>query len=82
MNANLKTKLVALLLTMLCFNLKGYTQTPQGFTYQAVVRNAGGTPIANKTVGVRITLEDASHVAYYTETHAQISYAILREDKY
>ena len=59
----------ALLTIMSCISLFGLSQTPQGFSYQAVVRDAAGIPIGSKTVGVQITLEDASHVAHYTETH-------------
>ena len=47
----------------------GYTQTPQGLNYQAVVRNSTGIPIADKTVRLRITLQDASQVPYYIENH-------------
>jgi len=54
-----------------CIWFTVYSQTPQGFSYQAVVRNSSGSPVANKTVGVRITLENASHVAYYTETQSK-----------
>ena len=59
---------IASMLLVLCLQIVGYSQTPQGFSYQAVVRDGSGIPIASQYVGLRITLEDASHVAYYTET--------------
>lgn len=59
------------LMFLLTIHTFAYSQAPQGFSYQAVVRDASGLPIANKTIGIRITLEDASHVAYYTETQSK-----------
>ncbi len=70
MKANLLICKATLLVIMSCIYLTGYAQSPQGFNYQAVARNADGSPMGNTTVGVKITLEDASHVAYYSETHA------------
>jgi trimeric autotransporter adhesin len=60
---------------VLCIQITGYSQTPQGFSYQAVVRNASGQPIASQLIGLQITLEDASQVAYYTETQSTTSSA-------
>ncbi len=45
-----------------------FAQTPQGFSYQAVVRNSSGSPIANQYVGVKIILQSASGTEYYSET--------------
>jgi len=64
-------RVVISLMFLLTIQTYAYSQAPQGFSYQAVVRNAAGVPIANKTIGIRITLEDASHVAYYTETQSK-----------
>lgn len=65
-------KLLPILLVF-CFQISGYSQAPQGFAYQAVIRDGGGSPIANKVVKIRITLQDASQVAYYTETQTPTS---------
>lgn len=54
---------------LLLVQFMGYAQAPQGFSYQAVVRDGNSSPIGNTFVGVRITLENASSVAYYSETH-------------
>ena len=63
-------RLAFLLLLMMPIQLFVYSQTPQGFSYQAVLHDAAGLPLADKTIAVKITLEDASHAAYYTETHS------------
>ena len=61
------TVTVLLIVLALC-TVQTYAQTPQGFSYQAVVRDGSGVPIASQYVGLRITLEDALHASYYTET--------------
>ena len=55
-----------LMVLALCANIS-LSQTPQGFTYQAIIRNGSGTPIANQNVSLQITLQRASGTAYYTE---------------
>ena len=46
------------------------TAQPQGFSYQAVVRNAKGELVANSKVGLRVTLTDESGTqVMYRETH-------------
>ena len=58
-------------LWILLINMLGYSQTPQGFNYQSVVRDAAGNVLANTTIGVEFKLHqtttDGSVV--YTETH-------------
>jgi hypothetical protein len=44
-------------------------QAPQGFNYQAVIRNAEGQAIANQMVGLRISIQNAEGTPFYTETH-------------
>jgi hypothetical protein len=45
-------------------------QAPQGFNYQAVIRNTEGQPIAGQTVGILITLQDQEgENVLYAETH-------------
>lgn len=63
------TKTLLMLLVVLYSTLVGFSQAPQGLNYQAVVRDGTGKPIANQTVGLRITLLNASQVSLYTETH-------------
>lgn len=45
-----------------------FAQTPQGFSYQAVVRNSSGMPIANQDVSLKITLQSGSGSAYFSES--------------
>ena len=59
---------MALLLLVFCINLSGFAQTPQGFSYQGVVRNSTGTPIGSQTIGIKVTLESPTQVEYYSET--------------
>lgn len=66
---------IQLLIVLVLCTLFGYSQTPQGFAYQAVIRDGNGAPIAGKSIGVRITLENASQVEYYKETQATSSNA-------
>ena len=60
-----------LLLTalVLCANLT-YSQAPQGFSYQAVIRNSSGQPIASQSVKVHIQLTDQlGTLIHYGEVH-------------
>lgn len=57
-------------LLLLC-SLFTFAQAPQGINYQAVVRNAQGTPIASGTVALRFTIHQgtATGAAVFTEVH-------------
>ncbi len=61
------------ILSILCFIVLGtaMAQTPQAINYQAVATNSSGTPIANKSIGVRISILTGNAVGtnVYTETH-------------
>lgn len=48
-----------------------WAQAPQGFTYQAAVRNADGTAVSNRQVGVRLALRQGSPdgAERYAENH-------------
>jgi len=50
-----------------------FAQAPQAFSYQAIAANANGTPVANGTVAVRISVLDnsATGTVLYTETHSK-----------
>ena len=50
-------------------------QVPQGFTYQAIVRNNDGTTIANSQVSVRIELVhgSANGTVQYAENHSPLT---------
>ena len=50
--------------------LVSFGQAPEGFKYQAVLRDAGNAVISNQSVGVRLTIEQGSAggTVVYTET--------------
>ena len=64
---NIFTFLFALI-TLTCF-----AQVPQGVSYQAVAFNSGGNPVANGTVGVKVSILDnsATGTVVYSETHTK-----------
>lgn len=58
-----------------------YSQSPEGFKYQAVVRNSGGSIIGNQTVGMRLTIQQGSigGTSVYSETFSETtnSYGLI-----
>ena len=56
---------------LLVFALHIFAQTPQGFNYSAVARDAAGKPLANKNMNVQISIlkGNANGAVQYTETH-------------
>ena len=67
----MKKVLLTLILTLLSTTLL-WAQAPQGFTYQAVVRNADGTAVSNRTVSVKLSFIKGS--ASGTEGYAELHY--------
>lgn len=60
---------IAFLLFFIC--LSGYSQTPEGFNYQATLRNELGNLITNQNVSIRTNILQNSQTSapIYTETH-------------
>ena len=57
-------------LLIFIFAFKTYSQIPQGFSYQAVIRNSSGQPLVSQSVKVQISLTDqAGTTIHYKETH-------------
>ncbi len=55
----MKTKInLIMLLFVMYFNANA--QAPNGFNYQAVVRNSSGQPILNQTVSIRFTIHEST----------------------
>jgi len=52
-----------------------WAQVPQGFSYQAVVRDANNELITNKTIGVKVSLLQGSEYGnvIYSETHSPVT---------
>ncbi len=59
-------RLLATLVAFIALGLTAFAQVPQGFNYQAVVRNSAGQLMSNRTVSVRIS------ILYGSETGAVI----------
>ena len=54
----------------MCLAIAAMAQPPQGFNYQAVLRNAEGQPLANQAVSIRLTLQgEDGNTQYYSEVH-------------
>ena len=72
-NLNTKTmKKITTLVAALFMAVATFAQAPQGFSYQAVVRDAQNAIVANQTVDVDITITaevDGLAVQTYTEKH-------------
>ena len=62
-----------LTLLAIAFITIGYAQSPESFTYQAVVRDGSGNVLANQSVGIQIRILEtsASGTAVYTETFTE-----------
>jgi|GEM_PF-3101415 len=54
------SKLALVFSTLCACYLDSYSQAPQQFNYQGVLRNSDGSPIANKTIRLRLSILDGS----------------------
>lgn len=72
MKKQLVTFLVAMTVTTLSL-----AQAPNGFKYQAVVRNAGNAILTNQAVGIRMTIQQGSigGTTVYSESFSEITNA-------
>ena len=53
-------KLILLLVAIATISLSSFGQAPEGFKYQAVIRDAGNTILNNQAVGMRMTIQQGS----------------------
>jgi hypothetical protein len=62
-------KKLPLLFTLLSlfFSFSIYAQSPQKFNYQGVARNSSGTPLANTTIGLQLSITNGV-ITFYSET--------------
>jgi len=65
------SKLVLLLICSIFLFGTSFGQSPQKFSYQAVIRNPGGQLVGNQTVGIKISVLQGNENgnAVYSETH-------------
>ncbi len=70
-------KIILSLVAAATLSLSSFGQAPEGFNYQAVVRDAGNTIVNNQAVGMRMTIQQGSigGTAVYSETFATTSNA-------
>ena len=70
-------KLILSLVAIATISLSSFGQAPEGFKYQAVVRDAGNLILNNQAVGMRLTVQQGSlgGSAVYTETFSPTSNA-------
>ena len=69
-------KLILPILIVLTFNsFAQITQVPQGFNYQAIVRDYNGSPITGKIISIQISIlqHKSSGVAVYIENHDSLT---------
>lgn len=64
-------KIIILLVAIATLGLSSFGQSPEGFKYQAVIRDAG-SKLINEAVGIRMTIQQGSigETVVYTETFA------------
>ena len=65
-------KILLSLVVAVTLSLSSFGQAPEGFKYQAVVRDAGNTILNNQVVGLRMTIQQGSigGITVYSETFA------------
>ncbi len=63
-------KLILSIVAIATISLSSFSQAPEGFKYQAVVRDAGNTILNNQAVGMRMTIQQGSigGIVVYQET--------------
>lgn len=64
-------KKLSTLLFFICLSVGVFAQTPKGFNYQSVLRDASGEVVSNTVIGVQFKLRKttATGAVTYTETH-------------
>ena len=62
-----------LIFLLLTFSFLSYSQAPQGFNYQAIVRDASGNVRANEGVQFQFRIQDLAGSAIYTENHTVVT---------
>ena len=63
-------RILLLLIVIITLSLNSFAQVPEGFKYQAVLRDAGNLILNNQSVGIRLTIQQGSigGVTTYSET--------------
>ncbi len=63
------------ILSLMLFSLATVAQTPNGFSYQAVIRNSNGELVKNAAIGLQVSILQGSETgtAVYTETQTPMT---------
>jgi hypothetical protein len=63
------------IISILAINAIGFAQAPEKFSYQAVVRDAGGSSVVSQLVGVKVSILQTSSLGtpVFVETHGPIT---------
>ena len=75
-------KLIILLLLLITSPFISLSQAPQGFNYQAIVRDASGNVRANEGVQFQFRIQDKAGGIIYTENHTVVSIINIGSDLY
>jgi Chaperone of endosialidase len=71
----MKTPKLLMLLLATIFQFSLWAQTPQKFSYQAVVKNASNNLVTNHAVGLKLSILNASSTVVYAETQTPVTNA-------
>ena len=74
-----------ILLGVLCISSFCIAQSPQQFTYQSVIRNASGNLVLNSTIGIRISIRQASAsgtIVFQDETATDAEFELVWNGRY
>lgn len=65
-------KLILSIIAIATISLSSFGQSPEGFKYQAVIRDAGNLILNNQSVGMRMTIQQGSvgGTSVYSETYS------------
>ena len=66
-------RVLLLFITIFLSIFNGFSQSPQGFNYQAIVRDVNGNIRSNQGVQFIFEIRDASGSAVYEEVHSVIT---------
>ena len=66
-------RIISLLALLLLSPILSFSQAPQGFNYQAIVRDAEGNVRANQGVQFQFRIQDLAGNAIYSEAHTIVT---------
>ena len=64
---------IAGIFALLCLSINLFSQVPQGFSYQAVARDADNNPLTNVSLTIHFSILDGSDQLIWKEQHSVIT---------